>query len=70
MVNPIVQLRKRLKKEGLTQVALADKIGVSETLISLVLSGARPPNDGLLDYLQMDKETRVIYRWRNGHEPA
>jgi transcriptional regulator with XRE-family HTH domain len=67
MLNPIVQLRKRLKKESLTQAALARRLGVSEPFISLILSGERPPNDEVLEFLDLVKEVRVIYRKRNGH---
>ena len=70
MVNPIVQLRKRLKIDGLSQAALAERLGISGTMVSLVLSGDRPPPEVMLDYLGLDREVRVIYRRRNGHESA
>lgn len=64
MVNPVTELRKRLKKDGLSQAALAARLGLSEPYISMVLSGRRPPTEPLLRFLGLERCTRVIYRKR------
>lgn len=61
MVNPLRELRKRLEEPGMTQVRMAEEIGVHETYISNFLAGNRGPNGKLLAYLGLEKRTRVTY---------
>jgi len=69
MVNPVRELRKRLQKERLSQVAAAQQIGVHETYISNFLAGNRAPNEKLLAYLGLEKHVRVTYERINGANP-
>jgi len=67
MINPANELKKKLKKEGLTQVALAKRLKVHESHISHVLSGLREPSDSVLAYLGIRRvKTVAHYEWDNG----
>jgi transcriptional regulator with XRE-family HTH domain len=66
MVNPASELRKRLTKERLTQAGLAERLNVSETNVSLVLSGQRAPGPAILKYLGLKRVVGVRYERING----
>jgi predicted transcriptional regulator len=61
MANLRRELRKRLQEEGMTQVRIAEEMGVHETYISNFLAGNRGPNGKLLAYLGYEKRTRITY---------
>jgi transcriptional regulator with XRE-family HTH domain len=66
MINPGDELRKLLKKKRMKQAEFARLMGVSEPLVSMILSGAREPSWEILEYLGLKREVRVIYRKVNG----
>lgn len=56
MIDPIIELRKRLAK-GLTQAELSEEIGVSPPFLCLVLKGTKAPGTRILSYLGLQKPT-------------
>lgn len=54
MYDPIELLDKRLSA-GITQVALADEIGISPQFLSEVLHRKRKPSTRVLDFLGLEK---------------
>lgn len=61
-VDPIQLLRAEVDKRG-SFLAAANAIGISESFVSLILSGKRGPGDRLLTYFGLEKrvETKVTY---------
>ncbi|HUD12006.1 MAG TPA: helix-turn-helix transcriptional regulator [Candidatus Saccharimonadia bacterium] len=56
-IDPLTVLRGRLAKS--TQVELGKELGVSQSIISLVLQGIRKPTPQLLNTLGIEK--RITY---------
>jgi antitoxin component HigA of HigAB toxin-antitoxin module len=61
MLNPIERLRSYLESQELTQAAFAEKMGVSEAYVSLVLNGKRAPNADMLKVLGLRVRKQLIY---------
>ena len=55
----IVSIRRYLKTENLTQVMLAEQIGIAPTVLWDVLNNRRSPPATLLDYFGVER--RVLY---------
>lgn len=68
MINPAIELRKRLKKEGCTQREFAAALGVTEGMLSMLLSGKRKPGEDMLRWLGLEKRIRVSYHRVNHHD--
>lgn len=64
MVNPVTELKKYQRVNGLSQAELARTIGVTEGYISMLLSEMREPGPQVLKFLKLEKQvvTRVTYR--------
>ena len=48
-----IRLRNNWEKSGLTQVKFAKKLGISQPLLSQIISGERAPNEAVLKLLGM-----------------
>jgi hypothetical protein len=66
MPNPVTLLLKAAERAG-SQKALAAQIPCSEPYIAMVLNGHREPGPKVLEFLGLERVTRVSYRRkRNG----
>lgn len=63
MINPLTELRSRIVY-GTTQGALAKEIGVSGAFLSMVLAGRKKPSAKVLQFLGIEVEKTVTYRFR------
>lgn len=63
-LDPVLELEKRIKSEALTQEQMAEKIGVSPQLVSLVLQRKRSAGSMILNYLQIEAIRTITYRRR------
>lgn len=56
----VVMLRSHVEAEG-TQLALAQKIGISASWLCDILCGARAPAGKVLDYLGLERKAVKMY---------
>lgn len=62
MNNLIIDLKRRVSDFG-TQSAYADFLGVSDAMVSSVISGKKIPAKAMLEDLGYEKKKTVIYTY-------